>query len=169
MKYFSYLYRLNAEDRYLIWISNEKDSVAVDAEGFVPTFKDPVILRGYASLNHYSLESEEPILHDLDWVATWLASPRLSVDCREALASWNLFGDVAASIVDRGSTFKHLDSKLGAIYEKLFWGSNLPSMTPKGAHYVPEWSSDEIDSLAEILTTGLDLFTSCTRKWSQGT
>jgi hypothetical protein len=35
MKYFALRYRLNTEERYLIWIANEKDCVAVDAHGFI--------------------------------------------------------------------------------------------------------------------------------------
>lgn len=167
MRYFPLLYRLNAQDRYLIWITNEKQSVVVDAEGLVPSFKDLVFLREYADLNHYSLESEEPGLHDLDWVATWTRSPVAPSDCREALLAWNLFIDVAASVGDRGTNFEDLDSQRLAIYQKLFWGNNLPSVTPEGAKYVPEWSPDEIDSLAEILSLGLGLFAACTRNWSE--
>jgi hypothetical protein len=167
MEYFPLWYRFNSEDGYLIWISDEKDSVVVEAGGFIPTFKDHSFLRQYADTNHYSLQSGEPILHDLDCVAAWTKSPAEPVNCEEALAAWNLFGDVAASVGGRGIAFQHLDSQLLAIYRKLFWGNNLPSMTPQGSQYVPEWSPDEIASLTEILITGLDLFASCTRSWPQ--
>jgi hypothetical protein len=134
----------------------------VDAEGFVPTFRDIAHLRAYADVNHYSLQDEEPLLHDLDWVAAWTRVPAMPVDCTKALAAWNLFADVARSMPARESAFGHLDSQ-PAIYNKLFWGNNLPSMTPKGRRYVPEWSADEIALLAQILSVGLDLFESCTR------
>jgi len=65
MKYFPLRYRLHAEKRYLIWISNEKDSVAVDPQGFVPSFPSLGLLRQHAGLNHYTLESDEPRLLDL--------------------------------------------------------------------------------------------------------
>jgi hypothetical protein len=167
MRYFSCLYRLNGEARYLIWIGDEQDSVAVDAGGFIPTFKDPLPLRRYADLNHYSLESEEPTLIDLDRVAIWMKSPTEPVNCEEVLVAWNLFIDVAASVGDSGIAFERLDSQTLAIYHKIFAGNNLPAITPKGCHYVPEWSPDEIASLAEILSTGLDMFASCTRGWPQ--
>jgi hypothetical protein len=168
VEYFFLLYRLNAQNRYLIWVShekdsNEKDAVVVDAAGFIPTFEDPTLLRQYADLHHYHLRSEEPILHDLDWVAAWTKSPDGSVNCEEALAAWNLFGDVAESTGKEESAFKHLDSQFLPIYKKLFWGNNLPSTTPEGKQYIPSWSSEEIISLQAILTAGLDLFESCTR------
>jgi hypothetical protein len=44
VEYFFLLYRLNTQDRYLIWVAhekdtNEKDAVVVDAAGFIPTFE----------------------------------------------------------------------------------------------------------------------------------
>jgi hypothetical protein len=111
VKYFPLWYRLKARDRYLIWVSNEQIEqtyqtfLVVDAAGFIPSFENLLALREYAALNNYRLESEKPRLHDLDWVASWIASPEAPIDCNEALAAWNLFEDIAASIGDRGSAF----------------------------------------------------------------
>ena len=69
---------------------------------------------------------------------------------------------MARSIHGRGIAFDHLDSQFPSIYDKLFWGNNLPSLTPKGRHYVSEWSPDELAALAEVLSAGLALFESCT-------
>jgi hypothetical protein len=167
MKYFPLFYRLGTEQRYLLWVSNEHDSVAVDAGGFVPSFRDLTALRQYTDLNHFNIESGEPVLHDLEWVATWVMAPVAPVDCVEALAAWNLFGDIAVSIPGRGIAFRKLaDSQIvRPIYDKLFWGNNLPAMTPKGERYVPEWSQDELRSLVEVMTAGLELFASCVRSW----
>jgi hypothetical protein len=165
MKYYPLLYRLHAQERYLLWISNEHDSVAVDAEGFIPSFRDLTVLRQFAAMNRYSLESEEPVLHDLDWVVTYTTGQAVPVDCVEALTAWNLFGDIAVSIQGHGMTFRKLKSQHFEIYDKLFWGNNLPAVTPEGRQYIPQWSPDELKSLAQILTAGLGLFVSCTRTW----
>jgi hypothetical protein len=169
MKYFPLLYRLDGEDGYLIWISNDNDGVVADARGFVPTFSDVDAVQAYARPEQYELESEEPKLHDLDWVAAWLKVPGKPVNCRKALEAWNLFSDAARSIHvhGMGSTFEPLDSQFPGIYDKLFWGSNLPSMTPEGRHYDPEWSPDELTALAEVLRAGLEMFQSSTRSFQQ--
>jgi hypothetical protein len=168
LEYFILWYRLNAEDRYAIWMSGDKDSMAVSADGFIPIFANTDILRRYAALCNFQLVKEKPIMLDLDWLANWKRMKTGSVDCPEALAAWNLFGDVANSLGERGMQFLELDSQehFRKIYNKLFWGNNLPAMTPPGCEYIPEWSSDEIHSLGELLTIGLDLFASNTRKWS---
>ena len=170
MKYFPLLYRLRAEERYLLWISNEHDSVAVDADGFVPSFRDLSVLRQYADMNHLKVENDEPLLHDLEWIATWRTAPGASVDCVKALNAWNLFGDVASSIPSRGNVFGQLAESQVArpIYDKLFWGNNLRAMTPKSERYVPEWSQNELESLAEVMTAGLELFASCVRNCPLG-
>jgi hypothetical protein len=112
VQFFILLYRLDAEERYLIWISDKNDSIAVDAEGFVPSFANTTGLRAYADRNHYTLEREEPILHDLDWVACWTKSPVQQIDCEKALAAWNLFSDIARSAPERGVAFQRLDMSI---------------------------------------------------------
>jgi hypothetical protein len=167
MKYFPLLYRLHAEERYLLWISNEHDSVEVGADGFVPSFRDLTILSQYTDLNHLDIENGEPVLHDLKWIATWRMAPVAPVDCVIALNAWNLFGDVAMSVPSRGIAFRNLANSQVArpIYDKLFWGNNLRAMTPKHKRYVPEWLQDERQSLANVMTAGLELFASCVRSW----
>ena len=87
-------------------------------------------------------------------------------DCNKILAAWNLFGDVATSLGEPGAVFRRMDSQFRAIYNKLFWGNNLPSVTPEGSRDIPEWSSDELDSLVKIMISGLELFASYVRAWS---
>ncbi len=163
MKYFPLWYRLHSEERYLIWISNEKESLVVDAEGYIPCFRDLTMVGQFAETNGILLESETPVLHDLDWVVAWRVARAVPVDCVEALGAWNLFRDVAASAPSKGIAFGKLSSELSGVYDKLFWGNNLPAMTPKGERYVPQWSPEETRSLAEVLSTGFDLFVSCVR------
>ena len=91
MKYFPLRYRLHAEERCLIWISNEQDSVAVDREGFVPSFRDLIILRRYADQNQYKLEPDKSALHDLDWIVELNTKRITQLACKKVLAAWNLF------------------------------------------------------------------------------
>jgi hypothetical protein len=81
------------------------------------------------------LEGEEPILHDLDSIVAWTKALGVPVDCKNALAAWNLFGDVARSIHGKGIAFDRLDSK---------------------------WPPDEIAALAEVLSAGCGLLESRT-------
>ena len=116
----------------------------------------------YASSFSLTIKNEEPILHDLNFVASWLETEKVeSVDCGNFLAAWNLFDDVSRSV---GGNF-NADHKLTAkIYDKLFWGNNLPAVTPEGEHYEPTWTKRELKIMREVLSDGLSLFkekTSC--------
>ena len=164
MKYFPLLYRLNTEDRYLIWITNESDRVLTDNGGFILTFKDTKSVQSYAETNDYELEREEPNRHNLDSVARWLKNTGMPVDCREVLAAWNLFSDIARSIHGDADAFARLDARFPEIYNKVFRGNNLPSMTPEGCDFDPEWSPQELTALAEILGSGLEMFQRRTRQ-----
>lgn len=126
----------------------------------MPVFRDAQAVQAYADQSGYKLESEEPVLHDFDWVAGWVNEPQTPIKCNEALAAWNLFSDVARSVHE--SAFEPLDSRFPDVYNKLFWGSNLPSLTPKRCHYDPEWLPEERRVLAQVLGTGLEMFRSFT-------
>lgn len=41
------------------------------------------------------------------------------------------------------------------MYDKLFWGSNIPAVTPAGQKFNPDWSASEIAALARVLSSGL--------------
>jgi len=154
--YYCLWYRLNHIDGYLIWFSNDVDGIVTQPDGAVPSFRDQNALRAYATLQQLDLDAMEPLLHDLDVVAGWLDRPlSAKVDCDALLTAWNLFGDLASSI---NGDFDLDRERTQLVYEKLFWGNNLPAVTPPGKHYTPEWSDDELLLIREILHYGLMLF-----------
>ena len=75
------------------------------------------------------------------------------LDCEFLLDTWNLLTDIAATLQTR------LIEPTGslAVYDKLFWGCNLPSMTPPGMHYEPIWSQEEITTVVAVFHSGLRL------------
>jgi hypothetical protein len=153
--YFRLWYRLDGADGYLIWFSNEEDGIVVEADGSAPAFRDLAALQAYADSQHLDMLIEEPILHELDSVAAWLARPVHAIDCDAFLAAWNLFADLAAST---GAVFEPDSERTRHVYDKLFWGNNLPSVTPPGERYVPRWSAAERRIVRQVLGAGLALF-----------
>ncbi len=156
--YYVLWYLLDTTDFYLIWFSNDHDGVVVLADGSVPYFASEASVHAYALMHQLLIEKETPILHDLDAVARWL-NRRLEhdLDCKRCLAAWNLFTDVSNSI---GSDFDSDREKTSSIYDKLFFGNNLPAFTPVGEHYTPEWDNDEVLIIRQTLAHGLAMFRS---------
>ena len=155
-QYFDLWYRLDSEDGHLIWYTDDKDGVVVDTESNVPSFRNTEALLGYAQTHGLTIDVGEPILFNLDLAAQWLlAGTSTSVDCGNILNAWNLFDDVARSV---GGAFDGESEASQKIYEKLFWGNNLPSVTPEGERYDPAWTLADLETLGDVLSSGLSLF-----------
>ena len=157
--HYKLLYRLDGAERFLLWFTNERDGVVTDDAGFVPSFATEAALLAFAKSERIQVSEESPTLHNLDLVRDWLADPgQEAFDCVAVLNAWNLFGDVARSAPASAAPFSEADAKLRAVYDKVFFGNNLPAVTPEEEAYHPVWSSAEIVGLAALLSRGLELF-----------
>jgi hypothetical protein len=94
-------------------------------------------------------DNEEP--QNLDGIEELLQLPASDDTCAQLVNAWNLLGDIArsvnASLDDRGPEADNC-------YNKLFYGNNLPSITPPGEHYSPYFEDQEQRVITEILDRG---------------
>jgi hypothetical protein len=76
------------------------------------------------------------------------------LDCDLILNFWNTIGDVAKSL---GIEFygNERNSILNTIYDKLFFGNNLPVVTPEGKSYHPLWEFGEIQEIRKVIQDGI--------------
>jgi len=157
--YYKLLYRLDGAEGLLLWFSNNLDGVCTAGESSVPSFNTEDDLLLFASNNNISVSTEEPVIHNLDAVQAWINDSKSeTLNCGETLAAWNLFVDVASSVPVEAGDFEDADRKLNSVYEKIFWGSNLPAVTPVGERFEPDWTAEELASLVDFLAKGLGLF-----------
>ena len=156
--YYPLWYRLDGRNRFLIWITQleadeDLDGVLLGDNGKTPVFHSLDFLFAYAQNRGIVLKDDEPILHNLDVIKRWLKIKRskaqgpTSIDCDEFLAAWNLFADVSRSL---GSGFDVDRERTRKIYLKIFYGNNLPAITPEGEHYIPLWSNAEKKKFARL-------------------
>lgn len=158
-EYYQCLFALEGKEQLLLWYSDERDGVFVDSRGVVPTFLCVEELNSYAKTVGLSIQRQAPISHDLDAVHEFVAKDGGDdFDCNHMLAAWNLFGDVARSVGDPGSEFLKSDHSMSAIYDKIFHGCNLPSITADEERYIPSWSPDEIAAIRDFTKIGLLMF-----------
>ncbi|EIJ41324.1 hypothetical protein BegalDRAFT_0404 [Beggiatoa alba B18LD] len=66
------------------------------------------------------------------------------ITCKQLVDGWNFIEDILRTFhLDKES--KKLKSPiLNKVYKKLFYGCNLPSVTPEGESYSPIWTNEEI-------------------------
>ncbi|MBX3155969.1 MAG: hypothetical protein KF773_08215 [Deltaproteobacteria bacterium] len=141
--------RIDGVDTICLWQSDDvtPDHVVVDADKRLLTFPSVSAARAAGT----AVSSDAPASYDLDAIDAWCKSTRDDVDCRSILPAWNLIGDLP----DLGSLYKALDDQANTIYDKMFHGSSLPSMTPPGAEYTPTWRPAELALLKRLLLLGL--------------
>ncbi len=166
--YYPLRYRLDNKDRFLIWYSvpetsEDSDGVVMEANGKVPIFVSLDALLAYAKNKRIALEEGRQAFFDLASIDTWckrkcskLKGPT-GINCNDFLTAWNLFADMSRSI-DGAVDF--YPTKTRKIYEKIFWGCNLPAVTPQGKSYIPLWSKSEKEIIRETMAHGLYLFRS---------
>jgi hypothetical protein len=155
-KYYILWYQLGGIDSYLIWYTNEEDGVFMDGRGVVPSFRDAHALLKYAAGRGISVDAEEPTLLNLGVLERWLKERDSELIEPDSFnGAWNLFADVSRCVNGGFDANRELTQK---IYDKLFWGCNLPAVTPEGEHYVPAWTKRELKIMRDVLGSGLHMF-----------
>jgi hypothetical protein len=147
-------FRLGGVERRMIWYGDETDGVLLFGSDRIAVFTSRSELEQYAEEQGFRLEAEVDTVYDFDVLSRWLpqATPE-TVDCEFLLNMWNMLCDIANSL---GDPLQEPDAAM-CIYDKLFRGCNLPSMTPHGEHFEPSWSVDEIGVMSDVLWRGLSV------------
>ena len=141
---------------FFLWFSDDHDGLEQASSGTVLTFPTSDAALAYARQRGLQVEPDPPALFDFDAIARWCERPSpLTIRCDDFLNAWNLLGDLRP---EADSIFRAADRRGTPIYDKLFFGCNLPSITPKGEQYAPTWSDLEVQELARVLRLGLAEF-----------
>ncbi len=156
-EYYIYWYRLDNKDGYLIWFTtDENDGLVIDETGLIPNFNNMDDLKRFAINLQISVDIENPNLIDFDFVKNWLNLPNIIIDdYNPFLEAWNLSDDISISTNGNFDLDKDLTN---SIYNKIFWGCNLPSMTPEGESFTPTWTKKELKIIRETLKLGFQIF-----------
>jgi hypothetical protein len=152
--------RLDGHTSYLLWVTGEEgDRVVVDRGRVVGFYESLLSLRAYAAEHRLDLAKADPeAVFDVDNVVSWLLGHE-EPDPVAVLNTWNLAWDVANST---GAPFNHRGGARDAVYDKVFWANNLPAMSPPGEQYEPDWSSDELRLLREVVGEAVALIRTAT-------
>jgi hypothetical protein len=148
--------RLDGVERVLSWESYDgtPDQVTLDDEGMILAFPSEQIARNAHQLTGRLVSADAPAIYDFDATLDWCKSDAEVRDCRPILDIWNLLSDLPH---DR-NLFAGSDGHANDVYEKLFFGCNLPAITPPGEQYEPTWSRSETAEIKRLLILGLAEF-----------
>lgn len=150
--------RVNGLELFLLWYSEDYfDGFCLDSDNRLAAFRSNADLADFAQQKGITLSDAQSHHFDLDAVIDWIEKPRtLSLDCNKILNAWNFGEDVRQSI--RGHTAR-LSKQAYRVYEKLFWGCNLPAVTPENCEYIPIWRGREVYLIKRMVKSGIELAT----------
>jgi hypothetical protein len=146
-------FRLDGRERYLLWLAGEAGDDEVMADGDrVRVFDTLENLHRYAARHGIVLEETDADgLIDIDAAEQWCRT-RSAPDAELLLTVWNLCGDVARGTRRR---FDDRGEQRDRVYDVVFYGNNLPSMTPPGENFVPDWTAGDLEVLREVILSGV--------------
>ena len=148
---------LNSVDTFVIWYSDGLDGFVVTPEGYLVAANSSENLVMIAANLGLKLEHQKITVYDFDSLLAWCQAPASEgVHATMFLNAWNFFDDLTGLQANLESRYVFLSRQASYIYEKLFYGNNLPSITPIGEHYIPSWSNDELIEMRLVFMAGLD-------------
>lgn len=157
---FAYPVQRRGEIAYFVWMSGVEpntDLFWMEAFQEVVRFRRLDDLRAFTTQRKIPLQDElvEPLLMDV--VEAWLNDPcREGLDPSLLLNAWNFSDDLAHTLSgSEGDSFRKSPEVLDC-YNRLFWANNLPSMTPEGEGFEPDWADSELALLVTTLGQGLE-------------
>ncbi len=138
MEVFPYRFRLFGQDRFVLWVQDDVDVVLKTDAGRIATFDTVEKAQQFAAQRNVTITMPDgdPSLQ-LDWIADGGSFVTGDIDCIETISAWNLFADIAATFPEQSAHFRSVDRRPHTIYDKVFWGNNLPAVTPEGERYEP--------------------------------
>ena len=153
--------QLNGFVVFVVWYSGERDGFVRDAAGRLRAACTPEALTATAGIGDVLFGSEEPADYDFDRIRAWCAAPdQAGIDFAAFLNTWNFLDDLAGLPEGAEAPYTRLSRDAAACYDKLFWGSNLPAVTPPGERFEPEWRANALAEVQMVLEAGLDLLES---------
>ncbi len=156
--YFICRVRLDGCDTCVVWYSDERDGFVYDPAGTLLSARTPGDVTASAEARAIALTLGEVIEYDFDRIREWCSSPRADgVDCSAFLNAWNFLDDLAGLHENPGTPYTELSRAAARSYDKLFWGNNLPAVTPPGERFDPSWSSEDVEEVRRVLEAGLVL------------
>ncbi|PEJ59072.1 hypothetical protein CN692_06220 [Bacillus sp. AFS002410] len=158
MEYYPFLFIIKQKEFYCIWYSEDKDGFVTE-NNKVKFFETEKMLFDYAKLKNIEFMENKITSFSIDQAINWLTRKNAIIKSDYFLDFWNLITDLAYSV---GDNF-YGDAKEEAIhkvYDKLFWGNNLPAVTPKGKKFKPVLEYKQRKILVDIVKDGIRIINS---------
>lgn len=145
---------------YLLCWESAKDDDSLDTivahDGHLVVGRDiSDLLRRLAEAGHRPeravTDEDFPRCIDFDHVRRAVEREPAEASYSSVLDAWNLLDD---ALLASGKPLRFQGRLAETAYDKLFWGLNLPSLTPEGEEYHPTWRRKEWRKVRQLMIRG---------------
>jgi hypothetical protein len=150
--------RFNTAIAFVVWYSGDSGGCLRDDDGKLLAAHNLGALASGIADRDVILADSDPSDYDFDRIRCWCATPvAAEIDCSAFLDAWNFFDDLGALSAAADTPYTRESHAAIACYDKLFWGANIPALTPPGARFEPVWRADELTAIRRVMEAGLVL------------
>ena len=145
----------NGKSRFCIWFTDEVDGFIIEQNEII-SFSNIESATNYCYTRKMKV-GKDITTYDVDNILEIVNSNTPTVDCKSILDFWNIVMDVTSSVSD--TFYGNEEGIVTDIYNKLFYGNNLPAMNDTGENFVPEWGSEDIFEFKKVVEDAVRIIT----------
>lgn len=166
-EYYPCIFKIKDSERVLCWgygLDNDPNHFLKAADGRLVCYDALASMHADGAFNRsYTLHYGDAASYDFKVffrLVNQLRHGRVSntKSASVLLNTFNMFEDLAYTLDLHAEALLKGNPLVDKIFEKLFWGNNLPSVTPEGESYHPFWNKEEakyMQHMAKQLWSGI--------------
>lgn len=136
---------------FCVWHSDDKDVFWAE-NSQIQYFENPAEAEKLCKKNGAAVQSDDIAKYNVDKLKDALEQDLSEIDCNFFIDFWNIMSDAAYSVDE---VFYGDSKELNSIYQKMFYGLNLPSINKSGKRYTPIFSEDEQTEIVKVFKEGI--------------
>ena len=150
-EYYIVKFKINTKILYALWYTDIID-------GFITNNNKILSFSCFEELQKYANDQQILVIddHTCDYNINAIVNYKNQFNCEEIYNFWNIVGDIANSL-----SIPFLGNKrtkiIDSVFNKLFYGCNVPALRGDGELYVPKWRWRERICLDQIISEGLQI------------
>lgn len=150
MQYYIVGFVMKRKKYFTIWYTDDKDGFVLNSQGRIEIFKTENDVREFLQKKQIK-PGEKVTLVDCDEIGEMNYE---HIECSRVLDFWNIITDISYS-VNEDFVGRTKSEEILNVYDKLFYGCNLPVINRTDEKYVPEWSAKEQKVIFNVIRDGL--------------
>ncbi|MGV8849384.1 MAG: hypothetical protein ACOH16_07545 [Propionibacteriaceae bacterium] len=143
--------RLRCNDYWyaMLYLEPEPEEDPVYRHGSSPLlYRERAALLADLALDGFPVHDDLSHQIDVDGARALIGFEMSRDEIDEVITAWNALDDLTAAL---GTRLDFEGSLASAAYDKLFWGLNLPAVTPVGNWFTPQWWPKELGKIDQVL------------------